>query len=73
MIMCKNNYMIMLKNISICKYLQIFIVNIDITADLNSIFSSHTQEIAFLRLDGDMYISTIDPLKALYPKIIKGG
>ncbi len=31
------------------------------------------KEIAFLRLDGDMYISTIDPLKALYPKLIHGG
>lgn len=31
------------------------------------------QKLAILRLDGDMYESTIDALNALYPKLSKGG
>mmetsp|Transcript_6742 Transcript_6742/g.11620 ORF Transcript_6742/g.11620 Transcript_6742/m.11620 type:complete len:336 (+) Transcript_6742:215-1222(+) len=31
------------------------------------------EKIAFLRLDGDMYISTIQPLEALYDKVTVGG
>lgn len=30
-------------------------------------------KICMLRLDGDMYASTIDPLNYLYPKLVKGG
>eukprot|EP00413_Alexandrium_margalefii_P047191 CAMPEP_0204588604 /NCGR_PEP_ID=MMETSP0661-20131031/48709_1 /ASSEMBLY_ACC=CAM_ASM_000606 /TAXON_ID=109239 /ORGANISM="Alexandrium margalefi, Strain AMGDE01CS-322" /LENGTH=348 /DNA_ID=CAMNT_0051598425 /DNA_START=223 /DNA_END=1266 /DNA_ORIENTATION=- len=29
--------------------------------------------IAFLRLDGDLYVSTMDPLKILYPRLQPGG
>lgn len=35
--------------------------------------SSFIQQIAVLRLDGDMYQSTMDALKALYSKVSKGG
>ncbi len=31
------------------------------------------EQIAVLRLDGDLYESTMDSLKALYPKLSKGG
>lgn len=31
------------------------------------------EKIAFLRLDGDMYVSTIQPLEALYDKVTVGG
>lgn len=31
------------------------------------------QKLAILRLDGDMYSSTMDALKSLYPKVSKGG
>lgn len=50
-----------------------------------SLFSSHSgwfnetipvspvQKIAFLRLDGDLYISTKDGIEGLYPKLVIGG
>ncbi len=31
------------------------------------------EKLAILRLDGDMYTSTMDALKNLYPKVSKGG
>ena len=31
------------------------------------------QKIALLRLDGDLYASTVDALVALYPKLQRGG
>lgn len=31
------------------------------------------RKIAFLRLDGDLYVSTMDALKALYPLVVDGG
>jgi O-methyltransferase len=31
------------------------------------------ERVALLRLDGDMYESTIDPLRYLYPKLSSGG
>lgn len=31
------------------------------------------EKLAILRLDGDMYVSTMDSLKSLYPKVSKGG
>jgi Macrocin-O-methyltransferase (TylF) len=33
----------------------------------------NVKEISFLRLDGDLYISTYQPLLHLYPKISPGG
>ena len=35
--------------------------------------SAPIQKLALLRLDGDMYESTMDSLSALYPKLSKGG
>ena len=34
---------------------------------------ANIERLAVLRLDGDMYESTIDALEALYPKVSPGG
>lgn len=39
----------------------------------NETVRSHHSDIAILRLDGDWYESTMDCLKALYPKVVYGG
>lgn len=38
-----------------------------------SIPSAPIGRIAFLRLDGDLYESTMGPLESLYPKVVNGG
>lgn len=35
--------------------------------------ASQVKRIAFLRLDGDLYVSTMDALQALYDKVAPGG
>jgi len=40
---------------------------------LSSVAAQRVKKIAVLRLDGDMYSSTMDVLQALYDKVVKGG
>lgn len=39
----------------------------------DSLPSAPIDKISFLRLDGDLYVSTMDPLLALYDKVSPGG
>jgi len=40
---------------------------------INSLPPANIKKISFLRLDGDLYESTRDPLNILYSKVTKGG